>query len=116
MKKKLLLLLALLVAAAGAWWWRADHAPVTDELVLRGNFDIRQVELAFNASGRIAEVLVREGDRVTRGQPLARLDTERLKWQLAQTEGLAEAQRSQLARLKVDSLPEEIQQATVLRG
>lgn len=72
--------------------------------------------MAFNASGRIAEVLAREGDRVTRGQPLARLDTERLKLQLAQAESLAEAQRSLLARLKVGSWPEEIQQATVLRG
>ena len=55
--------------------------PKTDpnRLLLYGNVDLRQVELAFNNSERIAEVLVQEGDRVTRGQVLARLDTSRLK-------------------------------------
>jgi HlyD family secretion protein len=115
-KKKLMLVaLVLLATAAAAWWWKADHPENGNELVLRGNVDIRQVELAFNASGRIAEVLAQEGDRVAKGQLLARLDTERLKLQLAQAEGLADAQRSQLARLKAGSRPEEIRQAAAQR-
>lgn len=116
MNKRLLLApLVLLAAAAGAWWWNANHTVASSELVLRGNIDIRQVELAFNASGRIDQVLVQEGDRVSKGQLLARLDTERLKLQLAQAESLAQAQRSQLARLKAGSRPEEIRQAAALR-
>jgi HlyD family secretion protein len=114
-KKLLLLPLALLAVAAGAWWWKANHVEAGNELVLRGNIDIRQVELAFNASGRVDQVLVQEGERVAKGQLLARLDTERLKLQLAQAEGLAAAQRSQLARLKAGSRPEEIRQAAALR-
>jgi HlyD family secretion protein len=47
-------------------------------LVLYGNVDLRQVELAFNNSERITEVLVQEGDKVKHGQILARLDTSRL--------------------------------------
>lgn len=117
MKRKVLPLALLLLAAAagGWWWWKVDYAASASELVLRGNVDIRQVELAFNASGRIAEVKVQEGDRVTKGQLLARLDTERLKLQLAQAEALAEAQRSQLARLRAGSRPEEIAQAAAQR-
>lgn len=117
MNKKLLLapLALLAMAAAGAWLWKANHAEASRDLVLRGNVDIRQVELAFNASGRVDEVLVQEGDRVAKGQLLARLDTERLKLQLAQAEALAAAQRSQLARLKAGSRPEEIRQAAALR-
>jgi len=115
-KKMLLLALLLAAAAAGAWWWwKLDHAPDENRLVLRGNIDIRQVELAFNASGRIAELKVQEGDRVAKGQLLARLDTERLKLQLAQAEALADAQRSQLARLRAGSRPEEIRQAAAQR-
>jgi HlyD family secretion protein len=114
-KRLLLVPLAVLAAAAGAWWWNANHTEAGSELVLRGNVDIRQVELAFNASGRIDQVLVQEGERVTQGQLLARLDTERLKLQLAQAEALAQAQHAQLARQKSGSRPEEIRQAAALR-
>lgn len=117
MNKKLLLVLpvALIAVAAGAWWWKSNHAEAGNELVLRGNVDIRQVDLAFNASGRIDQVLVQEGDQVKKGQLLAQLDTERLKLQAAQAEGLAGAQRSQLAKLKAGSRPEEIRQAAAIR-
>ncbi len=116
MNRKLLLVpLALLAVAAGAWRWKTNHVEAGNELVLRGNVDIRQVELAFNASGRVDRVLVQEGDRVASGQLLAGLDTERLKLQLAQAEALAAAQRSQLARLRAGSRPEEIRQAAALR-
>lgn len=114
MNKKLLLVLPALLAVA-AWWWKTNHVEAGNERVLRGNIDIRQVELAFNASGRVDQVLVQEGDRVAKGQLLARLDTERLMLQRAQAEGLAAAQRSQLARLRAGSRPEEIRQAAALR-
>lgn len=116
MNKRLLAVPAILVVlAAGIWWWKNNNAEAGNELVLRGNVDIRQVELAFNASGRLNQLLVQEGERVTKGQLLARLDTERLQLQLAQAEGLASAQRSQLAKLKAGSRPEEIRQAAALR-
>jgi HlyD family secretion protein len=116
LNRKLLAAPAILVAlAAGVWWWTYNRVEHENELVLRGNVDIRQVELAFNASGRVKEVQVREGDRVTKDQLLARLDTERLQLQLAQAESLARAQRSQLAKLKAGSRPEEIRQAAALR-
>jgi len=83
--------------------------------VLQGNIDIRQVDLAFNANGRVEQMLVQEGARVETGQVLARLDTTRLKLALAQTEALADAQRSQVAKLKAGSRPEEIRQAVALR-
>lgn len=116
MNKKLLAVPLAAVALAAAAWWLVDgrHAPDT-ELVLHGNMDIRQVELAFNASGRVDQVLVREGDRVARGQLLARLDTTRLQLSLAQARALADAQRSQVAKLKAGSRPEEIRQAAAGR-
>ena len=116
MNRKLLAAPVILVAlAAGIWWWTNNRVEQGNELVLRGNVDIRQVELAFNASGRVKQVQVREGDRVKKDQLLARLDTERLQLQLAQAESLARAQRSQLAKLKAGSRPEEIRQAAALR-
>lgn len=119
MNKKLLAAPVALVAMAVAvavWWTRQSHTEAKNELVLHGNVDIRQVELAFNASGRIEEMLAREGDRVKKGQSLARLDTTRLALALVQAEALAAAQRSEVAKLKAGSRPEEIEQAAAQRA
>lgn len=116
MNKKLLLVpVVLLAAAAGLWWWKGSRNEVQTALTLHGNVGIRQVELAFNASGRVDQVLVQEGDRVSKGQLLARLDTQRLRLALAQAEAQADVQRSQVAKLKAGSRPEEIKQAAALR-
>lgn len=116
MKPKLFLLVPVLAAvAAGVWWTRHREAPPRTELTLHGNVDIRQVELAFNANGRIDRVLVREGKRVKQGQLLATLDTERLGLAKAQAEAQAGAQRQVLARLRAGSRPEEIAQARAQR-
>lgn len=82
-----------------------------NRLVLHGNVDIRQVELPFADSERIAEVLVREGDRVAAGQVVARLQTERLLPLVQQAEARVAAQSQALLRLKNGTRPEEIAQA-----
>ena len=77
MKRKIILpvvIVVALVAAAAVAWWRQNHSTPATERVLHGNADIRQLELAFNASERIADMRVREGDRVGKGQLLATLD------------------------------------------
>jgi HlyD family secretion protein len=78
---------------------------------LYGNVDLRQVDLAFNNSERISEVLVQEGDKVVRGQPLARLDTSRLKPQLASAQAEVDAQQAAVEKLHHGSRPQEIDQA-----
>jgi len=104
----------LLLIAAGAVWltWRLTHRHKTaDQLDLHGNVDLRQVNLAFNNSERIAAVMVQEGDRVRKGQVVARLDTSRLEPQVTQTEAQAAAQRAVVERLHNGNRPEEIAQA-----
>lgn len=116
MRKKLILLVvfaALFVAALA--WVRHNGQPAATALTLQGNVDIRQVELAFNASGRIAALPVREGERVRAGQLLGRLDTQRLGLGLEQAEAQATAQRQVLARYEAGSRPEEIRQARAQR-
>lgn len=80
-------------------------------LTLYGNVDLRQVDLAFNDSERLAEVLVQEGDKVTRGRILARLDTSRLVPQTATAEAVLAAQQAAVDRLRHGSRPQEIAQA-----
>jgi len=112
MIRKLSAVVLLVAAVAGGYyWWHNYRGSASLGLVLYGNVDLRQVQLSFNNSGRIAEVLAQEGDHVRKGQVLARLDSSRLEPQLSQAVAQAAAQRQVVARLRNGSRPEEIAQA-----
>lgn len=112
---KKILILTILIAVVAAFWFGRHAQPVQTDLILHGNVDIRQVELAFNASGRIDKMLVTEGDRVKSGQLLARLDTVRQQLSLEQVKAQSQVQREVLARYLAGSRPEEIRGARAQR-
>ena len=103
--------LVVVILAVGLIGWLTHRHKSATELVLYGNIDLRQVELAFNGSQRIEAVLAAEGDRVSRGQVMARLDTRRLEPAAAQAAALVEAQQQLVDKLRHGSRPEEIDQA-----
>lgn len=105
-------LLAVGAAAGGGWWWQT-HRPevVSNALVLYGNVDIRQVNLAFNGSEHVASMQSQEGDRVSKGQLLATLDTHRLEPAVARAEAQVQAQKEVVARLLAGTRPQEIRKA-----
>jgi HlyD family secretion protein len=112
MKKNVFVIGLTLVglAVVGIWrFWRS--ADPQHELVLYGNVDLRQVELAFNNSERITAVLVQEGDRVSKGETLARLDTSRLSPRVREAEARVAAEHEVVEKLHHGSRPEEIAQA-----
>jgi len=111
--KRIPLIIAILVlaAAGGTAWWLLGAKRPQRELVLYGDVDLRQVELAFNDSERIAAIYVQEGDRVKRGEIVARLDTSRLEPQVEEAEANAAAQREVVARMHHGSRPQEIAEA-----
>ncbi|MBN9073358.1 MAG: HlyD family efflux transporter periplasmic adaptor subunit [Rhizobiales bacterium] len=111
MKKALFAILLIAAAGGTGWYWWNRHTPAaTNELDLYGNVDIRQVSLAFDGSGRIAELRAEEGDSVKSGQVIGRLDTRTLELQAEQQEGNVEVQRQALLKLRNGSRPEEIAQ------
>ena len=111
MKKRIFLgvFLAALASFSVVWFMRDDRS--SDQLLLQGNVDLRQVELPFRDNERIIEVLVEEGDKVKAGQVLARLDAGRLRPRILQAEAQVAAQSEVFRRLRTGSRPEEIAQA-----
>jgi HlyD family secretion protein len=109
MKKKIAIAVALAILAIAILVFTRSSSG--DQASFHGNVDIRQVELPFAESERIAEVLVEEGDQVKAGQVLARLSTERLSAQHKQAQAQMAAQEQIALRLRNGTRPEEIAQA-----
>lgn len=111
-KKKAVLFLAACLLGLAAYLYHAFcQQDNQEELVLQGNVDVREVSLAFRQSDRILEMLAEEGDRVQKGQVLARLDTQELKLQLQRLNAEIAAQQSTVDKLHNGTRPEEIRQA-----
>ena len=80
-------------------------------LILYGNVDIREVQLAFQDAGRIRALPVDEGARVAAGQVVAELDPTRYQLELQRLNGEVAAQTQVLARLRQGSRPQEVARA-----
>lgn len=75
MKKKIILLILLILIVTGLilhTHFAKKKNP--NELELFGNIEIRQVDLGFRVEGKIAKMLVEEGDAVKKGQLLGYLE------------------------------------------
>ena len=107
----LIAVVALGTSGAAAWYFSNHRAVSSEALTLYGNVDIRQVQLAFNGSERIARMQVREGEQVKQGQLLATLDTVRQASNVDLQQAQLVSQQQVVARLEAGSRPEEILKA-----
>ncbi|MEO3428964.1 HlyD family efflux transporter periplasmic adaptor subunit [Pelagibius sp. CAU 1746] len=87
---------ALAAASAGYLWWRDNHDRLPDYIASgNGRIEAEEVQVATRYAGRVAEVLVNEGDMVAAGQVLARMDTAELRASLAAARAsIAQAQEN----------------------
>ena len=80
-------LIALMLAAGGFGYWKSLSSRLPEGLSAgNGRLEATEVQIASKTPGRLAEVLVDEGDKVTKGQLLARMDTHTLEAQRNQAE------------------------------
>jgi multidrug efflux pump subunit AcrA (membrane-fusion protein) len=107
--------LALLVGAVGLLLWvrlwrpvpaeavRVERGLVVHEAFGRGTVESqREAAVGFDLVGRLSEVLVDEGARVTLGQELARLETDQAQADLRTAQTGIGAARAALARFAAD--------------
>jgi HlyD family secretion protein len=111
MRKVLVLAVAAVALGSAFFFWSRRTPAPPQALILHGNVDIRQVSLAFDGSGRIAEVRAEEGDRVRAGAVLATIDTRTFELQIDQATAQIEAQEQNLRRLRNGARPQEIEEA-----
>jgi HlyD family secretion protein len=97
-KRTIIIILALAAVGAAAWIYHERGKKPDNRIVVSGNIELTEVNIAFKTAGRLIERTVDEGDAVKKGQVIARLDRDQLVAQRArETAGLESAQ-SQLAQ------------------
>jgi multidrug resistance efflux pump len=135
MKKKYIVipaLVVLLICGAAGWWYVDSHPGALSEvldqtglggearsagiLAASGIVEAEEVSVTAEIGGRVAEVLADEGDSVTEGDVLIRLDDALLRAQMAQTDAALEAAEAALAQLEAGASDEDIRQAQALLG
>lgn len=102
-----LLFLVLGVAGGGWYWWYSSRYVSTDDARVSGTI----VSVSSKITGKVAEVLVADGDKVKAGQVLVRIDPQDILAQKAQAEAALAAARANYESLLNGSRPQEIQQA-----
>jgi len=115
MKKLILLAVVVAAAASGGYVYHyrpwAEQKPADAAIVLHGNIDIREADLAFNVAGRIESMQAEEGTPVRKGQLLATLDAATYAAGVDAAEAQTGAQQAVLDRLLAGSRSQEIQKA-----
>lgn len=80
-------LVVALLAAGGFGYWKSLQDRLPEGIYeANGRLEATEVQVASKYPGRLAEVLVAEGDRVVAGQLLARIDTRTLDAQRTQAQ------------------------------
>jgi multidrug efflux pump subunit AcrA (membrane-fusion protein) len=129
MRKRIapIIVVSLLALAGGAYWYVNNYprawepalvelgliTPEAEASAIRasGFIEVRQVEVAPEVSGRIARLLVDEGDAVQEGDLLAEIDAALLDADMAEAEAAVRLAQAHLARVEAGARAEEIELA-----
>jgi len=100
MKKRIILVLIVLAAAGAAavYVFRGMGRNQTGRIVVSGNIELTEVNIAFKTAGRLIERTVDEGDGAKKGQIIARLDRDQLMAQRQREVAGLESAQTQLAQ------------------
>jgi HlyD family secretion protein len=98
----------VIVAAVAAVILTSSGAPADGVLVASGTVEATDADLGFQVPGRVLEVLAREGETVSAGTVLARLDARELEASLAAARAQLVAAEARLVELEAGARPQEV--------
>jgi multidrug efflux pump subunit AcrA (membrane-fusion protein) len=120
----LIIILLLLALGGGGYWYFSQNPQTWHQLLVElelatpeaekagiaasGFIEVRQVTLAPEVSGRVAQLMVDEGDQVTEGQVLVEIDADLLDAQIVEAEATVAMAEAQLARVQAGVRPEQV--------
>jgi HlyD family secretion protein len=98
-----IVVVGLIAAGAGYLLWKQHQATALPKGIvsINGRLEATQVDIATKIAGRVIEIVPQEGDMVSAGQVVARLDKVELEAQLQM--GKADAQRTRETLAKAES-------------
>jgi HlyD family secretion protein len=108
MDKRIPVAAAIVVVAAGAWWLTRNGSSASDVLFASGTVEATDADLGFQLPGRIAAVDAREGERVSSGAELARLDARELDARVEAARAALAAAQARLSELTGGTRPQEL--------
>jgi multidrug resistance efflux pump len=120
----LIIALVAIIAAAAGFYFYANPAvwqstltqlelaePEAAGLTASGFIEAEEIDMAPELGGRVAELLVEEGDDVEAGDLLVRIDGTLLDAQIELARAGVEIAEAELAQVKAGARPEQIRQA-----
>jgi len=112
-KRKIALLVALVLVGAALFidWGLVRGKGDGGDLVANGTIEATEVEVSSKLPGRLAQLLVKEGDQVQANQVIARLDTSEIEAEVAQHRATVARAEAQLRELLAGSRLQEIEEA-----
>lgn len=100
--------LGVAVVTLGTWLALRGGDASAEGVVASGTVEATDADLGFQAAGRVLRVDVVEGDAVTTGAELARLDTRELEAGLAGARAQLDAAEARLDELERGARPQEV--------
>lgn len=91
-----ILALAVIAGGLGAWWWGSAGHVSTDDARVKAEI----VAISAETPGRIREITKREGDSVSSGEVLVRLDDREVRFQMEQARAEVDRARSKLVQTR----------------
>ncbi|MEW6572326.1 MAG: efflux RND transporter periplasmic adaptor subunit [Bacillota bacterium] len=106
-----LILLLLGAVGLGAYYYFSVYRAREKGLTASGYVEATEIRVAFETAGQVEHVEAAEGDRVSPGAVLARLDPAAARLQLQQAEAALAAAEARLAEMRAGSREQQVRAA-----
>ena len=83
----------------------------SDTILVTGTIEATEVDVSAEIAGRIVELSVEEGDRVIRGQLIAKIEASQIEAEVLHAEAVLQASRAGLGDIEAGARSEELERA-----